>query len=132
VSLISSGFNARDYAAFENELRGFCRHEKPFAIKAEGFTSVLPDRFWTGIHISRTEKLARFQKKLQDLRNKHATKKEKHIFRPPHITLAFPAKVDGLKKFKNPVVSMEFDRITVVKKEEELGPYRIVKHVKIG
>ena len=106
--------------------------EKPLKIKTEKFTAVLPERFWTGIHIVRTDEITELQKRLQTLRNKFSLESEEHKFHPLHITLAFPAKVDGLTKIKCPVNSMILDRITIVKKDKELAPYRIFKHIKIA
>lgn len=77
-------------------------------------------------------KLQNYKKKIQSLRNIYAIKKEVHKFNPLHITLAFPAKVDGLKKIKCPVNSMILDRITIVKKEKEQAAYKIFKHIKIA
>jgi 2'-5' RNA ligase len=132
MSLISGGFQVKDYKKFETELRVLCSEEKSLKLKTEKFTAVLPDRFWTGIHITRTDEITELQKKLQSLRNKFALEKEEHKFHPLHITLAFPAKVDGLTKIKCPVNSMNLDRITIVRKDKELAPYRIFKHIKIA
>ena len=132
MSLISGGFQVKNYSTFEKELRLLCKKEKSMTLKTEKFTAVLPDRFWTGIHIVRTEELTKLQKGLQILRNKYAIKEEKHQFHPLHITLAFPAKVDGLKKIKCPIGSIVLDRVTIVKKDAEIAPYKIYKHIKIG
>ena len=132
MSLISGGFKVKDFSKFEESLKQLCKNEKPLKLKTEKLTAVLPDRFWTGIHITRTDKITELQKKLQSLRNKFALEKEEHKFHPLHITLAFPAKVDGLTKIKCPINSMSLDRITIVKKDKELAPYRIFKHIKIA
>ncbi len=131
MSLISGGFKLKNYSKFEQELIELCNKEKHLELKTEKFTSVLPDRFWTGIHISRKSTITEFQKRLQKLRNKFAITKQKHEFHPLHITLAFPAKVRGLEKIKCPVNSMILDRVTIVKSEKELTPYRILKHINI-
>jgi 2'-5' RNA ligase len=132
MSLISGGFQVKDYSKFEQELRLLCSKEKSLKLKTEKFTAVLPERFWTGIHVVRTDEITELQNRLQTLRNKFAFKKEEHKFHPLHITLAFPAKVDGLAKIKCPINSMNLNRITIVKKEKELAPYRIFKHIKIA
>jgi 2'-5' RNA ligase len=132
MSLLSGGFQTKNYFGFEKELREICKKEKPLKVHSEKLTGVLPDRFWTGINIVKSDEVKKLQLKLQKLRNKFADKKEKHNFHQLHITFAFPAKVGGLKKFKSPVGSMIFDRITIVKKEKKFAPYRIYKHIKIS
>ncbi|MCD4759486.1 2'-5' RNA ligase family protein [archaeon] len=130
MSLISGGFSTKDYSSFEKELKEICKKQDSIILKSKKTTDVLPNRFWTGISILRSGRVKRLQLKLQALRNRFADKKEKHYFRPLHITLAFPAKVDGLKKLKCPVKNLSFDRVTIVRKEEL--PYRIFKHVKFA
>ena len=134
MTLVSRGFSAGDFPSFERDLRSICRGQKRMVLRAEGMTSVLPDRFWTGIHIIKTGGITRLQLKLQELRNKYADKseREKHPLHPPHITLAFPAKVEGLREVECPVKHMRFDRVTIVKKERMLAPYRIYKHIKFA
>ena len=132
MSLISGGFYTKNYPFFEKSLRELCKKENSLKLRAEKFTAVLPDRFWTGIHIIRNNKIKLLQKKLQVLRNKFADKTEKPGFIRLHITLAFPAEVDGLDRIKSPIELMNFDRITIVKKENETAPYRIFKHIKIA
>jgi len=132
ISLISSGFHIKNFTKFEQSLKELCKNEKPLKVKTEKLTTVLPDRFWTGIQIIRTNDITELQKKLQRLRNVFSLKKENHQFHPLHITLAFPAKVDELKPEKCPIKNMILDRITIVKKEKESDPYRIFKHIKLG
>jgi hypothetical protein len=132
MSLISGGFETNYYSKFEKELKELCKKEKAITIQSEKLTGVLPDRFWTGIHILQSDNIKKLQIKLQKLRNKYANKKGEHNFHPLHITLAFPAKVEDLKRLKSPVNFMLFDRVTIVKKDKELAPYRIYKHIKIG
>lgn len=132
MSLISGGFQMKNYIEFENELKKLCKNEKPLILKPKNYTSIIPNRFWTGIEIKRTDKIKRLQIKLQKLRNKHAIKKEEHQFHPLHITLAFPAKVENLQKIKSPVDSMVLDRITIVRRDNSSKPYKIYKHIKIG
>ena len=131
MSLISGGFKIKNYSKFENELKILCNMQNPMELEAEKSTSIIADRFWTGIHIKQTNHIKQFQIKLQELRNKFADKVEKHYFHPLHITLAFPAKVENLKPIKCPVKILKFDRITIAKKEKENAPYRIYKHIKL-
>ena len=132
MSLISDGFEVKKYSTFEKELKEFCKNQKAITLKAEKLVRILPDRFWAGIQVIKTGELTQLQTDLQRLRNQYALKKEEHSFHPPHITLAFPAKVDDLKKMKNPVTLIKLDQITIVKKENEEAPYRIYQHLKLG
>lgn len=109
-----------------------CEKEKPVRVLLEKYTGVLPDRFWTGIHILRTNHITAMQKRLQKLRNTFATQKEEHPHNRLHITLAFPAKVDMLHKTKSPIDFLIFDRITIVRKEKNGEAYKIMKHIPFG
>ena len=132
MSLVSSSFKIKDFSSFEKELKKLCKKQNKIILKTEKTTSILPDRFWTGIHITNIKEVRRLQDKLQVLRNKFADKKQKHPFHPPHITLAFPAEVEGLKEIKCPLNLMTFDRITIVKKDGIFKPCKILKHINFG
>lgn len=132
MSLISSGFKVKDYSSLLQSLNRLCHKIKPLKVQIKPTTQVLPNRFWTGIAIVRTKELTTLQKRLQTLRNKFASKSEKLEPHPLHITLAFPAKVDELKIVKCPLRNMKLDRITLVKKERDQTPYKIIKHIKVS
>ncbi|MBS3174823.1 hypothetical protein J4440_03005 [Candidatus Woesearchaeota archaeon] len=85
MSLISKGFETNNYEIFQKELKEICKNQKSLIIKTEKFTSILPKRFWTGIHIKNTKELKDFQIKLQSLRNKYSVKKKNIHF--IHYTL---------------------------------------------
>lgn len=127
---LASGTELKDYSLFEKEIKELCKNHKPLTIYAEKNTSVLPDRFWTGIHIKKSKKLLDFKNKLESIKNKHSTKPVKMYF-VPHITLAFPAKVDNIEPAKNPVTKLILNRIAIVKKERKGAPYRIHKYIKL-
>lgn len=131
MSVISGGFYVNDYQKFEKELKDLLKKEKPFEVTSKGSTSfVLPEKFWTGIHINRNNDITKLQNKLQDLRNKFTDDKKQLKDTQLHITFAFPAKVDELKPIKIPMEKFLIDRITIVKKVgKESNPYRIYKHV---
>jgi 2'-5' RNA ligase len=132
MSVISGGFYVTDYNKFEESLRGLLKKEKPIEIFSEGLNSfVLPEKFWTGIHINRNVEITNLQHKLQNIRNLYTEEKKDLKEGQLHITFAFPAKVDELKPIKLPVTKFLIDRITIVKKEGELAPYRIHKHIKL-
>lgn len=132
MSLISSGFKVKNYSFLLQSLNKLCHKIKPLKVQIKPTTQVLPNRFWTGITIVRTKELTTLQKKLQALRNQFAPEREKLEYHPLHITLAFPAKVDELKIVKCPIKSMKLDRITLVKKERDQTPYKIIKHIKVS
>ena len=132
MSLISGGFQTNNLAAFEKTLRDLCRQQKPMNLRAHKHTSVLPNRFWTGIMITRSAQIKRLQEKLQKLRNDFAQEKQTHQFHPLHITLAYPARVDDLKEITCPVDSLIFDRVCVARKKGPGKPYRIWKYVSFG
>ena len=131
MSLISGGFKTNDFALVEKTLKEFCKKQQPFVLRAEKDITILPHRFWVGISIKRTNELKKLQTDLQTIRNKYSIKKEKHLFHPLHITLAFPAKVENLEKTKNPVAEFIFDKITVVKRGKD-NKYRIYKKIRFG
>ena len=131
MSVISGGFEVHDYKKFEAELKDLLKKEKPVDLNPEKMeTFVLPEKFWTGIHIDRAEEITQLQTKLQDLRNKHTDDKKELKVGQLHITLAFPAKVDELKPSKCPVEKMYLDRISIVKRVGgPTSPYKLVKHI---
>jgi hypothetical protein len=133
MSVISGGFEVYDFKKFEAELKDLLKTQKPIILNPEkNETFVLPEKFWTGIHIDRTEEITEFQTKLQELRNKHTDDKKDLKTGQLHITLAFPAKVDELKPSKCPVNKMILDRISIVKRVGgSTSPYRLVKHLKL-
>jgi hypothetical protein len=133
MSVISGGFYVNDYQVFEKELKDLLSKENSFYVEAEGDKSfVIPEKFWTGVHINRNSKITSLQHKLQNLRNNHTDDKKSLKEGQLHITFAFPAKVDELKPIKIPVSSLLIDRITIVKKiGGELAPYRIHKHINL-
>ena len=124
---LASGTIIKDYSKFEKELKEFCKKQKPFTLLASKNTTVLTDRFWIGISIKNTKNLQAFKNKVESIKNKNSVKARKMYF-VPHITLAFPAKVDDIKPLKNPVAKLTFNRITIARKEKEGEPYRVYKH----
>ena len=77
MSLISSGFYLQNYEKFEKELVELLKNEKPFEVVTEGSeTVVLPEKFWTGIHIQRNPEITNLQSKLQNLRNLYTEEKK--------------------------------------------------------
>ena len=133
MSVISGGFHVTDYNKFEESLIGLLKKEKPFEIVSEGPNSfVLPEKFWTGIHINRNVDITNLQYKLQNIRNLYTEEKKDLKEGQLHITFAFPAKVDELKPIKLPVTKFFVDRITIVKKVGgEQASYKIHKHIKL-
>lgn len=133
ISVISGGFYVDDYEKFENQLKELLKKEKPFEVSSESQESfVLPEKFWTGIHINRNIEITNLQYKLQNLRNLFSDEKKDLKEGQLHITFAFPAKVDELKPIKLPMTKFLIDRITVVKKiGNESAPYRIHKHINL-
>lgn len=132
MSLISGGFNTKNYSSFEKELKIICKNQNKMILQTEKLLGILPKIFWTGINIRRTKEIKKLQTELQSLRNKFANKKGRHLFRPLHITFAFPAKVEKLKSMICPIKKMEFDRIAIVKKDTEDSKYKIFKYIKFS
>jgi len=128
---LTFGTELKDYDLFEKEIREFCKKTKSFTITSEKNTSVLPNRFWTGISFKNSKTLSNFKNNLESLKNRHSVKSVKMNF-VPHITLAFPAKVDSVKSVKNPVSKFVLNRIAIVKKEQKGAPYRIHKYIKLA
>ena len=129
------GVPIKNYAQFEKELRKLCTKQKPRILKAHPKTRIFLKYYWSGIVIKNTPGLKSFQRKIQKLVNKHATKKERHRFWP-HISLVYsleekPIDLSGLKPMKNPVTEFNFDRITICKQQKEEEKYRIFKHLKL-
>ena len=133
MSLISGGFYLQNYEKFEKELVELLKNEKPFEVVTEGSeTVVLPEKFWTGIHIQRNPEITNLQSKLQNLRNLYTDDKKEFKESQLHLTIAFPAKVDEIKPIKISMNKFLIDRITVVKKVGgEFSPYKVFKHIKI-
>lgn len=121
----------KNFSTFENELKDLCKQEKPIPLSAKPMTDIIPERFWTGVSIKNSEQLIKFQKKVESLKNKYASKPD-NIYFIPHMTFAFPAKVDYIKPVKNPVQKMILNRVTILKKEEGNWKYKIYKHIKVG
>lgn len=128
---LAYGTELKDYALFEKEIRDFCKKTKSFTLHAEPNISMLPDRFWMGIHIDHSSQLLHCKNTIESIKNKYSTQSSTMDFLP-HITLAFPAKVDDLDPVKNPVLRFHFNRIAIVKKEQEGKPYRIHKYIKLA
>ena len=120
-----------NYHLFEQELKKLCPKEKEQILILKKFTDVLPNRFWSGIHIKPTKNLIQLKKKLERIINKYAHKKRFMTF-IPHITLTFPAKVASLNKMKIPVQKLKMDRLTILKQQKEGAPYKIHKHIKLS
>ena len=124
------------YKEFENELRELCSKQRPRILKAKSQTIIILKYFWSGIGIQNTMWLKGFQRKIQSLVNKYATKKEIHRFRP-HISLVYsleenPIDLSDLKPIKNPVTKFNMDRVTICKQQKEGEKYKIFKHLKLG
>ena len=128
---LASGTELKNYELFEKEIKKFCKKTKSFTINAEKNTSVLPDRFWTGISFKNSKKLSDFKNNVESIKNRHSIKSVKMYF-VPHITLAFPAKVDNIEPIKIPVSKFDFNRNAIVKKERKGAPYRIHKYIKLA
>ena len=126
---LACGTVLKDYSKFEKELKQFCKEQKSFIIHSEKNISVLPDRFWMGISIKKSDELLFLKNKVESLKNKHSIYPKKMSF-DPHITLAFPAKVDNILPIENPITEIVVNRITIVRKEKKGEPYRIFKHIK--
>lgn len=133
MSLISGGFFLKDYDEFEKELKSILSKTKPITLHSESSKSfVLPEKFWTGIHINRNDEITSLQGSLQCLRNKYADEKKELKTSQLHITFAFPAKVDELVPVNVPIKEFNLDRVTIVKKYPgEMNPYVIHKHLKL-
>jgi hypothetical protein len=130
ISLISGGFTTNNYKELEQELRALCKEQSPIKLQCEEKTVVIPERFWTGIHIQRMKKVKKFQEKLQELRNKYADEKQTHHYRPLHITYSYPAIVKHVKPEKSPVRTLAINHITIVRKKTgENNKYTIHKHI---
>lgn len=128
---LASGTEIKKYKLFEEEIKEFCKKTKPFTINAEKNTSVLPDRFWTGISFKNSKKLSDFKNNVEYIKNRYSIKPVKMYF-VPHITLAFPAKVDNIKPVKSPVSKFNLNRIAIVKKESKRAQYRLHKYIKLN
>ena len=132
MSVISGMFSTKNYAAFEKDLKEFCKDQKSITLQLWKKTSVLPDISWSGIHVKNTPQLKQLRTNLHSIRNKHATLKQEHFYKPPHITLAHKAVVDQLKPEPSPFETLLFDRITVVRRTSKYGNYKIHKHYKFS
>ena len=121
----------KNFTIFEKELKNICKNEKQIPLTAKPMSDILPERFRTGISIKNSEELIRFQKKIELLKNKYAIKPSNMYF-IPHMTFAFPAKVNNIQPIKNPVQKMILNRVTILKKEEGSWKYKIYKHIKVG
>ena len=128
---LTEGSVIQDYSLFENELKKMCREQmSSFTIFCKENVTAIPKRFWVGISVKHSKALLNTQKKLALLQSRHSVKSNDTDF-VPHISLAYPAKVNAKPSVKNPVVKMMFDRITIVRKRKGDNGYRIFRHIQI-
>ena len=126
---LSDGTMIKDYPLFEKEIEALCKKEKSLVLSVRNNITMLPKSFFVGLTVKKSKKLSALKNRLEAVKNRHSIKAKRTDF-APHITLAYPAKVNRLKTMKSPVKNLKFDRITIVKKEGR--KYRIHKHIRFG
>lgn len=114
----------------KKELTLFCKSQKPFNLKLKNKTDIRPERFWTGITINKSAQLIQFKNKIENIKNKYSFSAKKMNF-APHVTLAYPAKVNHLQSIDIPFTKLLLNRITIVKKESCNTNWQIYKHIKL-
>lgn len=129
---LAGGSEIENYDKFEKELLKLCKELKPIKIiSSDENTSINHNNYWTGLSFYKSKELSELQIKVENLKNKYS-KNYYNLNFIPHITLAYPAKVDKLKPSKNPIKELILDRITVCKKDNKRSKYKIHRHYKLG
>lgn len=129
---LAGGSEIKDYDKFEKELLKLCKELKPFKIfSSENNTTINSSNYWTGLSFHNSKELSELQMKVEKLKNKYS-KNYYNLNFIPHITLAYPAKVDKLELSKNPIKELMLNKITICKKDTKRNKYKIHKHYKLG